>query len=303
MTPTLAPPRSRESSASHHRQWAAGLWALPMIVGIAAVVLPTMTGIAKVSWSTEQGAHGPIVLAIGAWLIARRWRDLTAGVTLNQGNAWAGGLVIAAALLGYLAARVIGSIVIESAMMYLALVAALYLFVGFAAMRNAWFPIAYLLFVLPPPGSWVAAATQPLRLQISQYAVDVLAFAGYSVARSGLLIYVDQYVLEVKAACGGLNSIISLTAIGLFYAYIMHNANVRYTVLLFFVTVAMAVAANFVRVLVLVLITHYLGDRAAQGFLHEFAGLMMFSVAMGGVLLFDRLAGPIRRALSSEASA
>jgi exosortase len=303
MTPTLAPPRSRESSAWHHRQWTAGLWALPMIIGIAALVLPTMVGIAKVSWSTEQGAHGPIVLAIGAWLIARRWRDLTAGAALHQGSAWVGGLVLAAALLGYLAARVIGSIVIESAMMYLALVAALYLFVGFAAIRDGWFPIAYLLFVLPPPGSWVAAATQPLRLQISQYAVDVLAFAGYSVARSGLLIYVDQYVLEVKAACGGLNSIISLAAIGLFYAYIMHNANVRYTVLLFFVTVAMAVAANFVRVLLLVLITHYLGDRAAQGFLHEFAGLTMFSVAMGGVLLFDRIAGPIRRALSSEAEA
>jgi len=29
----------------------------------------------------------------------------------------------------------------------------------------------------------------------------------------------------------------------------------------------------------------------------------MFAVAMGGVLLFDRLAGPLRRALSSEAVA
>lgn len=298
---SLASPGPQRSAPWRGVSWQPHLWLLPLIIGVVALVVPTMIGIANVSWSTEQGAHGPIVLAIGVWLIARRWPEMTANAV--PGNPWLGGATLLLALVGYLGARVIGSIVIESAMMYLALVAALYLFIGFRAMRDAWFPIAYLLFVLPPPGSWVAATTQPLRLEISQRAVDVLAFLGYSVARSGLLIYVDQYVLEVKAACGGLNSMISLSAIGLFYAYVLHNANVRYTILLFFVTIAMAIAANFVRVLVLVLITHYLGDRAAQGFLHEFAGLTMFAVAMGGVLLFDRLAGPIRRALSSEAPA
>lgn len=298
---SVAAPGSQLPATWRDTPWQSYLWLLPLVIGVAALVVPTMMGIAQVSWSTEQGAHGPIVLAIGVWLVARRWRELTADAV--PGNPWLGGLVLVLALLGYLAARVIGSIVIESAMMYLALVTALYLFVGLKAMRAAWFPIAYLLFVLPPPGSWVAATTQPLRLEISQRAVDVLSFLGYSVARSGLLIYVDQYVLEVKAACGGLNSMISLTAIGLFYAYVLHNANVRYTIVLFFVTIAMAIAANFVRVLALVLITHYLGDRAAQGFLHEFAGLTMFAVAMGGVLLFDRLGGPLRRALSSEAVA
>lgn len=286
------------SAAWKALDWRAYLSLVPLMLGVAALVLPTMIGIAKVSWSTEQGAHGPIVLAIGIWLLVRAWRSMTVGAA--PGNIWIGGPVLLAALFGYLSARVIGSIVIESVMMYIALVAALYLFVGFAAMRVAWFPIVYLLFVLPPPGSWVAAATQPLRLGISQLAVDVLGPLGYSVARSGLLIYVDQYILEVKAACGGLNSMISLTAIGLFYAYILHNANVRYMALLFVVTIAMAIVANFVRVLALILITHYLGDRAAQGFLHEFAGLTMFTVAMGGMFLFDHAAGPIRRKLSSD---
>jgi exosortase len=182
-------------------------------------------------------------------------------------------------------------------MMYCALLVTLYLFVGAAAMRAAWFPIAFLLFVLPPPGSVVAAATQPLRLEISQQAVNLLALLGYPVARAGLMIYVDQYALEVKAACGGLNSIISLTAIGLFYAYIRHNSNARYIAVLFVVITAMAVLANFVRVIILILTTYYLGDRAAQGFLHQFAGLTMFTVAIGGIMIFDSLAGPLRRAL------
>ena len=273
----------------------------PLVVFLlcaATIVIPTMQGIAATSWSTEQGAHGPIVLAIAVWLIARQWPTMAANA--RPGSVLIGGTLLGVAALSYVVTRMVGSIVLESASMYLAFVATLYLLFGYRAMRAAWFPIVYLLFVLPPPGSVVAAATQPLRLQISELAVDFLALFDYPVARSGLLIYVGQYVLEVKAACGGLNSMISLTAIGLFYAYFRHNANVRYTIFFFFVIIAMAVVANFARVLILILITYYLGDRAAQGFLHQFAGLTMFTVAMGGVLLFDSVAGPIRRALASR---
>ena len=274
---------------------------IPLVIGGAAIAIPTFNGLAQVSWSTEQGAHGPIVLAIAIWLIARRWPTMT--VNARPGLPVIGSVMLLVASAAYIVTRMVGSIVLESASMYLAFLATLYLLVGHRAMREAWFPIAYLLFVLPPPGSWVAATTQPLRLQISELAVDFLALFNYPVARSGLVIYVGQYLLEVKAACGGLNSMISLTAIGLFYAYIRHNANVRYTVFFFFVIIAMAIFANFVRVLILILITDYLGDRAAQGFLHQFAGMTMFAVAMGGVLLFDAFAGPVRRMLASKVSA
>lgn len=269
-----------------------------LAAGLMALVLPTLKGIAEVSWATEQGAHGPIVLAIAVWLLIRAWPQIRAAA--RPGSLLLGGGALAAMLLAYVAARIFGSITIESAAAYGALVAILYLFVGFRAMRIAWFPIAYFLFVLPPPGSFVAMATQPLRLRISEAAVDVLSLFGYPVARSGLLIYVGQYVLEVKAACGGLNSMISLSAIGLFYAYIRHNTNLRYAAFLFVVVILMAIVANFVRVLLLILVTWYLGDRAAQGFLHGFAGMTMFAVAMAGVIGVDAIAGPIRRALATR---
>jgi len=271
---------------------------LPFIVlgaGLLALVIPTMIGIAQQSWSSEQGAHGPIVLAIAVWLLLRAWPEMAAAA--RPGSVLYGGAVLAAMLFGYFAARVVGSIVLEALAMYGALLATLYMIVGLRAMRQAWFPIVYFLFVLPPPGSFVAIATQPLRLQISALAVDLLAFLGYPVGRAGLEIYVDQYTLQVKSACGGLNSMISLTAIGLFYAYFRHNANVAYCVVLFFVAIAMAIVANFVRVMIVIFLTYYLGENAAQGFLHQFAGLVMFAVTMGGVLLFDEFAGPLRRRL------
>jgi exosortase len=298
--PTALPSALPQETAQKPAITKENRWGLLILaLGAAMLVLPTLQGIAQVSWSTEQGAHGPIVLAIAIWLFARRWPVIRANA--EPGSAIWGGLAFAVMLLAYTAAKIVGSIVLESAAMYGALVAALYLFVGFRAMREAWFPIAYFLFVLPPPGSVVAAATQPLRLQISEYAVGFLSLFGYPVARSGLMIYVSQYILEVKAACGGLNSMISLSAIGLFYAYIRHNSNIRYCLLFFVVIIFMAVVANFARVLILILITYYLGNGAAQGFLHQFAGMTMFTVAMIGILLFDAAAGPIRRALATKA--
>jgi exosortase len=264
---------------------------LPLIVGILTLAVPTLRGIAAVSWSTEQGAHGPIVLAIAIWLFGRRWSAMRAAG--EPGSVTIGGLILAVCLLSYCITRIIGSIVLESASLYGALIATLYLFVGVKGMRQAWFPIVYFIFLLPPPGGIVAAATQPLRLQISDYAVFVLSQFGLPVARTGLLIFIDQYTLEVKAACSGLNSIISLSAIGLFYAYIKRSGSGLYLALLLFVIIIMAIFANFVRVILLVLITYYLGNDVAQGFLHEFAGLTMFVVAVAGTIAFDAAAEKI----------
>lgn len=292
--PVRQAPHRQAAARFAGARWNPAFWLLAL--GIGALALPTLQGIAAVSWATEQGAHGPIVLAIAAWLVVRRWPAMRAAA--KPGSAAIGGSALGFFLAGYVLARIVGSIVLESAALYASLVVTLYLLVGWRAIRESWFPVAYFLFVLPPPGSFVAGATQPLRLGISQLAVETLSLGGLPVARAGLLIYVDQYVLEVKAACGGLNSMISLSAIGLFYAYILHNMNVRYCAVLAVVTVAFAIIANFVRVLMLILITYYLGEDASQGFLHSFAGLTMFAVAISGVMLFDRLAGPLRRALA-----
>jgi exosortase/archaeosortase family protein len=53
--------------------------------------------------------------------------------------------------------------------------------------------------------------------------------------------------------------------------------------------IPIAIFSNFVRVLILILITYYLGESAAQGFLHDFAGLTMFAVALLTVFVIDSL--------------
>jgi exosortase len=271
---------------------------LILAAGFLALFVPTIIGISRVSWSSEEGAHGPIVLTIAVWLLIRSWPGMVAAG--GPGSAVIGAAGLAGSLLVYVAAHVVGSITIESFGLYAALLATLYLMVGARGMARGWFAVFYFVFVLPPPGRIVAAATQPLRLGLSEVAVNLLASLHYPVARAGLTIYVGQYELLVKAACSGLNSMISLSAIGLFYVYARHNANWRYCCVMLAAIIGMAIVANFARIITLIMITYYLGAAAAEGFLHQTAGLLMFAIAIGGVILIDHLARPLRERLARE---
>ena len=87
-----------------------------------------------------------------------------------------------------------------------------------------------------------------------------------------MTIQIAQYEMLVAAACAGLNSIISLGAICLFYGYLRHRTNLRAFAVIALSVIPIAVFSNFIRVIILILITYYLGEAAAQGFLHDFAG-------------------------------
>lgn len=263
-----------------------------IVAGAVAIFFPTIASLGVGPWSTEAGVHGPLVLATGVWLILRRIPEIRA---LAQPGSL--GVTIAAvtvAALAYIFGRAFDFISVEVAAMLLAFGAVAYSFLGAAVMRMMWFPIFYLAFMIPIPGSVLDTATQPLKALVSQSVTAILGDLGYPVARVGVTIYVAQYQLLVEDACAGLNSLISLTAIGLFYVYVMRNTNWRYSLLLLALVVPIAILSNCIRVAALVLITYYFGDAAAQGFLHKFAGMVTFTSALLFIFLIDALLKPVR---------
>jgi exosortase len=174
--------------------------------------------------------------------------------------------------------------------MYGLFVAVLFAFIGFRAVTALWFPLFYLAFAVPLPDSLVAAVTNPLKLWISDVAVSTLYWVGYPIASSGVTIQIGQYQLLVAAACAGLNSLITLSALTLFYVYLAHRAHWRYMAILILASVPVAIFSNLVRVIILVLLTYYAGEAAAQGFLHYFAGMTTFAIALVTIYLIDKLA-------------
>ena len=154
-------------------------------------------------------------------------------------------------------------------------------------------------FLIPIPGWVLDTVTQPLKLLVSETVTTVLAAFGLPVASVGVTIYVASYQLLVEDACAGLNSLVSLSAIGLFYVYMLRGSNWRYSILLLALVVPIAIAANMIRVAALVLITYYFGNAAAQGYLHNFAGMVTFTSALLFIFLVDKLLTPVRNALAS----
>jgi exosortase len=268
---------------------------LPNIIlalGCAALVLPTMLQVAQNSWSTEQGGHGPLVLATGLWAV---WRELKgAAIERRRGQPIVWAPLLAICLVLFVVARITGVLEIEGYAMYGALIVAAYSLFGAALIRAIWFPLVYLAFTLPPPDTIVAFVTQPIKIAISSWAVSLLYLLGYPVASSGVTIQIGQYQLLVAAACAGLNSIVTLTALCLFYVYLRHRSDPKAFVVIALAAIPIAVVSNFVRVVALVLITYYFGDAVAQGFVHDFAGLLMFAVALLTIFGIDELASRLR---------
>lgn len=264
---------------------------LVLLLGCAILALPTMYEVATKTWTSEQGGHGPLVLATGLWAI---WRELKGKDIERRPGKLAIGLPLLGLALGvFILSRITGILEIEAFAMYGALISGAYLVFGGLVIRAIWFPLLYLAFSLPPPDTVVTAVTQPIKIAISSWAVSVLHLLGYPVASSGVAIQIGQYQLLVAAACAGLNSIVTLTALCLFYVYLKHRSNVLALIVIAAAAIPVAVISNFVRVLALVLITYHFGDAAAQGFLHDFAGLLMFAVALLTIFGIDQLVSPL----------
>ncbi|HET8637054.1 MAG TPA: exosortase V [Acidobacteriaceae bacterium] len=273
---------------------------LLLFLGTAALVLPTMIEVARFNWSTEQGGHGPLVLASGLWLV---WRELkeTAPVA-KMGSLIIGIPLLLSSLTIFILARITGILEIEAFAMYGAIISGAYLLVGPGVMRSIWFPLVYLAFALPPPDTVVAAVTQPMKILISSTAVSLLHGFGLPIASSGVTIQIGQYQLLVAAACAGLNSIITLSALCIFYMYLRHGANIAAFVLVCAAVIPIAVFANFVRVVTLILITYYFGDAAGQGFIHEAAGLLLFVVSLATIFAIDRAVWPLIRSKTQKSA-
>lgn len=272
----------------------------PLFVGAAILLVPTMIGIATESWTGEAGVHGPIVLATGIWLFARRWKEL---LSIQRPGGWAVTLaILIPSLLLYAFSRAFGFLATEAVALGGVFIAIFYGWFGLEAVKRMWFPLLYMGFVVPMPGWVVTTLTSPMKEYVSVSATWLLAKAGYPIVREGVTLYVAQYQLLVEDACAGLNSLISLTAISLFYIYILHNASWRYALFLMCWIIPVALLANLVRVIILVLITYHMGNAAAQGFLHSTAGLVMFATALIGIFLVDGLMTPVRRLLTRKSS-
>jgi exosortase B len=299
----IAPPPFEKPATQRLPLAPAGLdWtAFAMLAcGFAVLYVPLYVDLGRTIWATDEQGHGPIILALSFWLLySRRHAIAAAAVRPWPGLGWViFGLSIALYALG----RSQDITMFQAASQIGVLGALLLIFRGPAALRAAWFPLFFLIFMIPLPEALVAAVTAPLKSAVSAVATNLLHLMGYPVGRSGVIMTVGQYQLLVADACAGLNSMFTLEALGMLYMNLMNYTSVRRNVALALLLVPISFVANIVRVVILVLVTYHFGDAAGQGFVHGFAGMVLFMAALMLMLVADKIIGlfiPARRGAPS----
>lgn len=281
MTAITAP-----TSAQTRNDPAKWLWA---IVALFSLYAPIYWDAAHNFWDREEYAHAPMILLISAWMA---WQLKDAIVDLPAPSAAGttlGVLVLAAGLSGAFLGRILTFSILEFLAQPLAVAGICLVIGGTRALRLLWFPIAFLIFMVPLPGSWVDATTGTLKQWVSVWVEHLLAWANYPVGRTGVMLTVGHYQLLVADACSGMHSMFTLTSMGALVLYLRKRSNLLHLGVMLLAIFPIAFMANMVRVMALVLITYHLGDEAGQGFMHGAAGIVLIVVALLGYLGLDSL--------------
>jgi len=250
-----------------------------VLAGMAAMYGPSFHDLFNGIWSTDENAHGTIVLAVALWLLYTKWNGIADGLQPAPAPMLGWPLVVASLLL-YILGRSQDILIFEIGSLIPMIAGLILVFFGRATLLRLWFPLFFMLFMIPLPGILVDTVTQPMKMGVSWAAEHLLYALGYPIARTGVILVIGQYQLLVADACAGLHSLFTLEALGLLYLNLVRHDSFARNVTLAILIVPISFCANVIRVIVLTLITYHFGDEAGQGFLHGFAGMVLFISAL-----------------------
>lgn len=231
-------------------------------------------------------SHGFIIPFASAFLI---WQKRESLGKLQIGYSKLGLVLIIASLVIHLLSTIF-YIFSSSGFSILLLIFGISLFLfGKEATKAVFFPLVFLIFMFPLPEAFIGLLADPLKMNAARIATFFVDQLGISVYREGFYIKTINGELLVGNPCSGLRSLISFLGIGAFFAYLLDMSMMRRTIL-FLLSVPIALATNVLRVMALVLVTHYYGSEkaSADSFFHDFSGIMVFIIGFSVLFLIGR---------------
>jgi exosortase len=247
--------------------WIVSLSALFIL--LYAGVLP---GLLSQWWHDPDYGHGVFVALFSGfilWRERRRWSKAPIGPSNF-------GFVVMFAAVCLLFLGTLGAELFLSRVSMIVLLAGMILFLaGWAVLRAISFPVAYLLWMIPIPVILYHQMTFPLQLLASRLAASSLELFQVPVLRDGNILIMSSYSVEVVEACSGIRSLVSLMAIAVAFGYLVSpRFSMRATLCLLMVPIA--ILTNALRIMGAAILARHYGPQAAEGFLHEFSGWIIF---------------------------
>jgi exosortase len=161
---------------------------------------------------------------------------------------------------------------------------------GWSVMRVAWFPIAFLICAIPWPGLVYSKVAWPLQQLAANVAVGVMNLLGVDSSASGTKIiittgpFTPAHALDVAEACAGLRSLMTFISVAIAIAFLSVRPFWQ-RVIISFSAIPIAIFCNVMRVAGTGLLYRYGGPDWAEGFTHQFVGLVMLVPAFFLILM------------------
>jgi exosortase len=254
-------------------------WVGPTLLGAALLALAyarTFAVLARTWAHNPNYSHGFLIPPVSLFLAWRMRSDLARTPVRPS---WRGlALVLPGAALHLAGIR--GDVTMFQAYSFILMIAGLvWCWFGGRMLRRLAFPIAFLVFMAPTFPIVVNQLGFRLKTLAAFGSVELAQAMGVAVTRRGMDLALPTGRMTIEGACSGLNSLIALLALGSLFAWSGTGPGWR-RVLLFMLSVPVAVAANIVRITSLCVVAAMTTTERATGLFHDIGGFVLFSVAL-----------------------
>jgi exosortase len=255
-------------------------WSLMLLLGAYSLVLgwlyaDIMAAMVQDWWLEPDYSHGFLILPLALYFLWGR-RAILASHPV-QPSLW--GLLGMLGSMGLLLLGTVGAELFTMRFSLLCTLAALVLLhAGWSTLRTMWFPLVYLLFMIPLPALVYNAMAFPLKFIAAEVATDTLQLLHIPVYREGNIISLSFATLEVTEACSGIRSLLSLMALAVAFGELTQHTSMK-KLFIALSAIPITVIANAARVTATGALANFVSINMAEGFFHVFSGWLIFVVA------------------------
>jgi exosortase len=256
-----------------------------VLVALVLVYWSVIRGLVD-AWSTDDNySHGFFIVPLAVYFA---WERRAAIANAPVRPSLFGALVVAGSLF-LLVAGLLGAELFLSRVSIIGAIAGAILFLfGWSMLRIVFFPLAFLLLMVPLPAIIFNKIAFPLQLLASHVGEYSVRSMDIPILREGNVLILANATLEVAEACSGIRSLVSLFTLGIVFGYFVDNRTwVRAAIALSAIPVA--ILANGLRVASAGVAAHNYGTAGVEGLFHEFSGWVVFIVAFLMMLALQRL--------------
>jgi exosortase len=231
-------------------------------------------------WHNAHGMLIPFAVAYFAWQELRPLANVD-----TRANPW-GFVFLLVALALHVLDTGMHTQILSAASIVIALPGLSLLFLGTARTRAIAFPLAFLVFMLPIP----LVMTERIHLLLREIATvataNLVPLLGVTVFSEGTTLHMSEGVLVVGDACSGFSTLYASCAVAALTAYSCNHLRGR--VLALGAAVPLAIAANILRIVLLVLAVRFLGIGSLATWIHPGSGMLTFAIALPAIMWLGR---------------